>query len=120
MNIRCESLDTEAALQRHGSTPQLKKRALEILPLCHHNLSLMRLAMSTQNPEAIEHVAHDLVTLLGELSPPATLDLALQIEKMARAKNLTDTDFLMTRFKNELDKLQDHLFHLNETVNLPT
>jgi len=113
MNIRCESLDQEAALQRHGSTPQLKKRALEILPLCHQNLSLLRLAVSTQNIEAIEQVAHDLVTLLGELSPPATLDLALQIEKLARAKNLIDTDMLINRFENELGRLQDHLFHLN-------
>ncbi len=113
MNIRCESLDQEAALQRHGSTPQLKKRALEILPLCHHNLRLMRLAVSTQNLETIEQVAHDLVTLLGELSPPATLDLALQIEKLARAKNLIDADMLIHRFETELDKLQDRLFHLN-------
>ena len=113
MNIRCESLDQEAALQRHGSTPQLKKRALEILPLCHQHLSLLRLAVSTQNVETLEQVAHDLVTLLGELSPPATLDLALQIEKLARAKNLSGTDILINRFEDELDKLQDHLFHLN-------
>jgi len=114
MNIRCESLDQEAALQRHGSAQQLKKRASEILPLCQRHLNIMRLAFTTQNPEMLEQIAHDLVTLLGELSPPAALDIALQIERMARIKNLAETDIVINHFEKELTKLQELFAHLNE------
>lgn len=113
MNIRCESFDQEAALQRHGTAPQVQKRAHEILPLCHRNLSIMRVAITTQNSDILEQTAHDLVTLLGELSPPAALDLALQIEKFARTRHITDIDAIIDRFEAELDKLQDVLNHIS-------
>ena len=113
MNIRCESFDQEAALQRHGTTPQLQKRALEILPLCHRSLNIMRLAFTTQNSQILEQTAHDIVSLLGELSPPAALDLALQIEKVARTHNLVDIGATIDRFEEELNKLQVVLNHLS-------
>lgn len=109
MNLRFEIFDQEAALQRHGSMPLLKKRAAELLPQCLAHAQTMRVALTEQNANLLECTARDLAFLLGELSPPSTLDLTIQIERMARAQDLLEVPFLLDQLHNELKKLKDLL-----------
>ena len=105
-----QSLDRDVALTRVGGDADLL-REIATLFLDNYNgwLAELHQAISRNDAAAVEHTAHGLKGSVANFGAHAAVAAALEVEKIARSRDLSHVTSSLMALENALDELRPEL-----------
>ena len=113
-------VDRDALLERVDGDLDLLKRMVEpFVSDCARVVGTIRVAVGRQDCRTLERSAHFLKGSVGNFCAPALFDLALRLERLAKAGDLTEAPPLLDPLEDGVDQLKRELTALVQGALVP-